>query len=167
MYILHWRIYIYILAPLKDVHLVGFMSLACQVRVTVSDSGLCCCLCDVFLINSLGCGFCRSALGLVLFPIVMMTMLLNGRHGWRERHHSVQCQLDVVAAWPDPNIFKCFVQNKKGFFFSSVKSRKQQKPVTHITRNLNLTFQMLETKPHNKTVRTIADNCFPFHFLTV
>ena len=74
------------------------------------------CLCDVFLINSLGCGFCRSALGLVLVPIVMMTILLNGWHGWRERHHSVQCQPDVVAAWPDPNIFKCFVQNKKGFF---------------------------------------------------
>ena len=44
---------------------------ACQVRVTVTigDSGLCCCLCDVFweLINSLVCCFCASTLGLVLF----------------------------------------------------------------------------------------------------
>ena len=42
-------------------------------RVTVGDSGLCClCLCDVFrwLINSLVCCFCTSALGLVLFQIV-------------------------------------------------------------------------------------------------
>ena len=44
--------------------------LACQVRVTVGDSGLCCfCFCDVFRvqINSLVCWFCTSALGLVLF----------------------------------------------------------------------------------------------------
>ena len=45
---------------------------ACQVRVTVGDSGLCCCDCyDVFwvLINSLVGWFCRSALGLVPFQI--------------------------------------------------------------------------------------------------
>ena len=44
---------------------------ACQVRVTVGDSGLCC-LFDGFqaLINSFVCGFCTSALGLVLFQIV-------------------------------------------------------------------------------------------------
>ena len=44
--------------------------LACQVRITVGDSGLCCfCFCDVFRvqINSLVCWFCTSALGLVLF----------------------------------------------------------------------------------------------------
>ena len=43
---------------------------ACQVRITVGDSGLCCfCFCDVFRvqINSLVCRFCTSALGLVLF----------------------------------------------------------------------------------------------------
>ena len=46
--------------------------LACQVRVPVGDSGLCCCLFDIFqgLINSLvGC-FCTGALGFVLFHIV-------------------------------------------------------------------------------------------------
>ena len=44
--------------------------LACHVRVTVGDSGLCCfCLCDVFWaqINSLVSWFCTSAVGLVLF----------------------------------------------------------------------------------------------------
>ena len=57
---------------------------ACQVRVTVGDSGLCCCLCDdVFrlLINSLVCWFCTrfctSALDLFLFQIC--DIWLNGQ----------------------------------------------------------------------------------------
>ena len=45
---------------------------ACQMRVTVGDSGLCCCACVAYfehLFNSLVCWFRTSALGLVLFQI--------------------------------------------------------------------------------------------------
>ena len=52
---------------------------ACQVTVTVGDSGLSCCTCVtsfVALINSLVCSFCASgALGLVLFQICSYLIL--------------------------------------------------------------------------------------------
>ena len=45
--------------------------LAWQVRVTVGDSGLCCCVCDAFraLIISHMCGFCTTFLVLDRFQI--------------------------------------------------------------------------------------------------
>ena len=59
------------------VHVPCVYLLACQVRVTENDSGLCCCVCMCYvfraLINSLVCWFCTGALGIVLFQIYTHT----------------------------------------------------------------------------------------------
>ena len=117
------NIYIHILAPLEDVRLVEFMYLACQVRVIAGNSGLCCVCVTSFWLAPLCVDSAWVLWAWFGFRLWWWRCYwMADWHGWRERHHSVQCQLDVVAAWPDQNIFKCFVQNKKGFF-SCVKSR--------------------------------------------